>query len=68
MGAGSNSCDSGVFWIGERKMTALKKYYLVLATINCIALIVSIARVDSFGILIGVSGMIICGAGLATSK
>jgi len=49
-------------------MTAIKKYYLVLATINCIALIVSIAKVDSFGILIGVSGMIICGAGLATSK
>jgi len=32
------------------------------------ALIVSIARVDSLGMLIGAAGMIVCGAGLAISK
>jgi len=46
----------------------LKKYYLVLATINCMTLIVSIARVDSLGMLIGATGMIVCGAGLVISK
>jgi len=49
-------------------ITMIKKYYLVLAAINCVALIVSIARADSFGMMIGAAGMIVCVAGLAIAK